>query len=152
MQRIKFEIKQADLQRVFHRAIKVTKELVDYTMEQIEKQLNEYMNELIEFIDQQRGNWAPLSEGWVKFKASHGLDPRILISKGDYIKSIKVVRNGDTFAITAEGNEKLAEYLEFGTQHMPARPHWAHINIQIKYQMASSILRLVRKKALELSK
>lgn len=96
-------------------------------------------------IRQTEPGWPPLSPAYARHKANHGLDPRMLIATGAYVKSIVVRRHGmNAFSVApsedplvdSEGRPTgytltdLGAWLEFGTvnpdgsQKMPPRPHW----------------------------
>ena len=111
----------------------------------VEKKMNEFVKELVRYVEEQQGSWAALSPGWQKYKALHGLDPRILIATGGYLRSIKLKVEGNKFQIVAEGHEDIAKYLEFGTSKMPARPHWTIIELQIRYTLATMTRAYVNK-------
>ncbi len=86
-------------------------------------------------IREQRIPLAGLSRSWRKFKARHGLDPRILIATGAYVASIQprqlskdrwmvAPAAGVTMANRNRAMSTLGLWLEFGTSGMPARPHF----------------------------
>ncbi len=95
----------------------------------------EFADDLKRIIEQQAFAWVPLSSGYARKKQMLGQDPRILIATGAYVNAIQAVQTatGDwEVAVPATplpNSSKhtlrdLAMWLEFGTQHMPARPHW----------------------------
>ncbi len=85
-----------------------------------------------------------LSPRWLARKAQAGADDRTAIATGHYLASIKVIKktrkrrptefiigfDPRTRARSLDGEtqdiplNKVARFLEHGTQHMPARPHW----------------------------
>lgn len=65
---------------------------------------------------------APLSVSWTAQKAKLGLDPRILIATGDYLRSMRAVNAGKGRAKVELDARKFLR-LEYGTRTMPARPH-----------------------------
>jgi hypothetical protein len=79
-------------------------------------------------------NWVPLSEKYKKYKAKHGLDPRMLIATGDYINAITVIQRADgTVEVGLRDQIHLPSGLpvktlmrihEYGTSTIPARPWW----------------------------
>lgn len=108
------------------------------------KRLEYYKNELRRYIEDQKGNWVPLNVTYLQHKQALGLDERILIATGNYINSFKVVVNGNQIGIAAEGYEELGKWLEYGTSRMPARPHWSHIDLQIRYTLANQVKQYMR--------
>jgi len=91
----------------------------------VEQVAQQYFDEIKDTIQKQKGKWVPLTPEYQAFKARYGLDPRILIATGGYEQSIVVEQvNSYSWKVYPKGNEKLAEWLEFGTSSMPSRPHW----------------------------
>jgi hypothetical protein len=95
----------------------------------------EFADDLKELIERQLFAWVPLSSGYARYKRRMGLDPRILIATGRYVNSIEPQPDGKGGWVIGVPDEPLspgsrytlkdlARWLEFGTQHMPARPHW----------------------------
>lgn len=109
-------------------------------------------------IYRQLYNWVPLATGTAKAKEALGLDPRILIATGAYVKNIKArprVGRGGCSAVWVVGNsdrlhpgdtftyKELSRWLEFGTKRsgqvvIPARPHfrpvWARFVVSVNDQ------------------
>jgi len=81
-------------------------------------------------------NWPPLSPKYLAMKERTGLDTRILIASGKYVRSIKSIRTVDEdkgvmYSVGPVGKTAnkipltlLARWLEYGTTKMPAREHW----------------------------
>jgi len=85
-------------------------------------------------------HWPPLSPLYVQQKAKRGLDPRTLIARMEYLKSIRVRSTRDqkgdqTYTVGVPQYAKhysgltfmqLAAIHEYGTRdrRVPARPHW----------------------------
>ena len=77
---------------------------------------------------------APLSPTYVAWKDRMGLDPRVLIATGKYVRAIGYVETpyGGIVGLvrkTRKGKKPLPyallqRWLEYGTRKMPARPHW----------------------------
>lgn len=95
----------------------------------------EFADDLKMLISRQLIAWVPLNPKYKRHKRKMGLDPRILIATGRYIESIQPIQQPDggwIVSVPAEplrGGSKytlkdLARWLEYGTRHMPARPHW----------------------------
>jgi len=95
----------------------------------------EFADDLKALITRQLIAWVPLNKKYAKKKRMLGLDPRILIATGRYVNSIKPIAQQDGSWVVSVPNEPLrqgskytlkdlARWLEYGTQHMPARPHW----------------------------
>ena len=73
---------------------------------------------------------------YLEWKIAMGYDKRILIRTGAYLDSIRSYKSGKRgWAVRIHHSRKvrerkgltmqqLAQYLEFGTRNMPARPHW----------------------------
>lgn len=93
-------------------------------------------------IESQSMGHADLSSKWSDYKSSHGLDPRTLIATGEYLESFKVTRIGTrTWKLHPEGQEELAEWLEYGTRTMPARPHWYYVNDSIESLIRDALIK-----------
>lgn len=95
----------------------------------------EFADDLKQLIESQAFAWVPLSSGYAKRKQMLGQDPRILIATGRYVNALTPVQTpeGDWVVgipatpLSAGSRytlQDLARWLEFGTQNMPARPHW----------------------------
>jgi hypothetical protein len=95
----------------------------------------EFADDLKSIISRQLIAWVPLSPAYKKRKRILGLDPRILIATGRYVNSIQPVEQADGSWVVSIPEEPLrpgsrytlkdlARWLEYGTQTMPARPHW----------------------------
>jgi len=145
-----FKIEERDIQKAVKKIVQQSQELFEYITHQTKLELEKYAEDLRDFIKEQKGNWEELSEQYKAYKQRKGLDPRILIATGKYLNSIKVVQEGTRFKIVPEGYEELAQYLEFGTSRMPARPHWTYIDIQIRYTLINTLRLLASKKALQI--
>jgi len=113
---------------------------------QLKKQAEAISKLVKDVIYQQLFKLHPLSPKYFQQKVKKGLDLRILIATGDYVKSIKVLRIEDKElgVIYQVGFpkrlhkpskltfEQLAYWLEFGTKKMPARPHWRVVWARVK--------------------
>ena len=85
-----------------------------------------------EKIEGQRYAWPALVPSTVAYKKSHSLDPRILIATRTYVDNIGAYETDGGWyagvpAMVLPGGITLAALssaLEFGTETMPARPHW----------------------------
>jgi len=95
----------------------------------------EFADDLKSIISRQLIAWVPLSSKYKTRKRVLGLDPRILIATGRYVNSIQPIQQDDGSWVVSVPEEPLrpgskytlrdlARWLEYGTQHMPARPHW----------------------------
>ena len=142
--KIKFKADIEDVKRAglsFGGILKETqKEANEYKKKQyklVKKLANLFKLELIQTIQKQDLELAPLTDSYLQSKKNKGLDERILIATGEYIKSIKVRpykggKNIRKVSIAPEGQHKntnltnleIAFMLENGTKNMPARPHW----------------------------
>lgn len=83
----------------------------------------------------QRYKHVALNPLYRRWKVKHGLDPRILIATGKYVESIVARKQnkttwlvapaaGETFGKAGRAMSTLGLWLEYGTKHMPARPHF----------------------------
>lgn len=72
-------------------------------------------------ILKQEYTWVPLRRSTVQRKDVYG-ESRLLVMTQDYVRSLGVreVPGG----VEAVGDGRLGRRLEYGTAHMPARPHW----------------------------
>jgi hypothetical protein len=95
----------------------------------------EFADDLKAIIERQMIAWMPLSGPYKSYKRRMGLDPRILIATGRYVNSIQPIEQPDGTWLVSVPKEPLrpgsrytlrdlARWLEYGTQNMPARPHW----------------------------
>ena len=86
-------------------------------------------------IKDQIYTWTPLTAAYAKEKEEKKLDPRILIATGGYIEAFKVTST-KTAVFAGVPNDPLpsnpnvtfgllGNWLEYGTDRMPARPHYA---------------------------
>lgn len=76
--------------------------------------------------------WAPLSEGYKKFKKSHNLSPNIWEATGYLAESIIYYKRDNYYVVGIAPNKRypnsktnvlfVAKCMEFGTRYMPARP------------------------------
>lgn len=91
-------------------------------------------NDAVDAIENQTFHWKPLSEKYLKWKKSQGLDERILVATEEYKNSISWGEVGNkVWAGISPGAEHessglpmsiLARIHEFGTKTIPARPLW----------------------------
>jgi hypothetical protein len=95
----------------------------------------EFADDLKAILDRQLIAWVPLNKEYALRKRLLGLDPRILIATGRYVNSIQPLQQPDGSWVVGVPEEPLgagskytlrdlARWLEYGTQRMPARPHW----------------------------
>ena len=99
----------------------------------------DFATDLRRIISSQVFAWAPLSPAYAKRKKRLGLDPRILIATGAYIKAIQAMPNDDgSWRVDVPNTplspkskytlRDLAHWLEWGYTSgntvMPPRPHW----------------------------
>lgn len=113
------------------------------------KFLNHISKRLKEVIKNQEYNWQPLSPKYAEWKKRMGLDPRTLVSKGDYVDAIGVYEKPEGKYVGFKPGEKhrslnwdgtyfyldyvkLARILEFGNRKVPARPHWRPVASEAK--------------------
>lgn len=114
-----------------------------------------------------------LSPRWLARKAEAGADDRTAIATGHYLASIRVIKRSrkgrptefhigfhpNTRARDLNGNvqdvtlNKVARFIEHGTQHMPARPHWGpHLRLmrreapKVRMFIANSVAKELGKK------
>jgi len=111
---------------------------VDNVDETIENIIREYLEEKREefeaYIEQDVFGLAPLSDRYLRWKLSKGLDPRTLIATGTYLAAIKLapvdiggwgigILHGE-YGDNGQPLKAIGEALEYGTSRMPPRPHW----------------------------
>lgn len=123
----------------------------------------EFADDLKAIITRQLIAWVPLNPKYVQRKRLLGLDPRILIATGRYVSSIQPIPQPDGSWVVGVPNESLragskytlqdlARWLEYGTQKMPARPHWRPARniwrtkiVQIKQRLRFDLVQALRK-------
>lgn len=95
------------------------------------------LKEVVKFIESQPSDWVPLAPYTVKKKGS----ATMLIDTGEYLANLKVVNpeqfhyfvgavSGEPHGSSGLDMATLADYLEFGTRKMPARPHFRPIALR----------------------
>jgi len=100
-----------------------------------EEMAKEFADDLRAILARQLISWRPLSPKYRLYKSRMGLDPRILIATGRYVQSIQALQQPDGSWVVGVPDEPLrpgskytlkdlARWLEYGTMHMPPRPHW----------------------------
>lgn len=106
-----------------------------------------------DWIEAQRFDHAPLSEGYEAHKAATGLDTRILIATRFYLDSIghyidprdpSVQYVGVPDAIHEPSGvdlKILADWLEYGTVSMPARPHYLIVHRHVMKTLPLQLMR-----------
>lgn len=115
-------------------------EVIERAQEIIKDELDRAKDELISAILSGSLGLAPASMAWQQYEATHGLDPRTLISTGEYLDSFTVSRIGmRTWKLHPEGQEDLAQALEYGTKGTVARPHWMFINDKLPARLRSAL-------------
>lgn len=123
----------------------------------------EFADDLKALITRQLIAWVPLNKKYARKKRMMGLDPRILIATGRYVSSIQPIAQQDGSWVVALPDEKLrpgskytlkdlGRWLEYGTRHMPARPHWRPARniwrtklLQIKERLKFNMVQELRK-------
>jgi hypothetical protein len=80
--------------------------------------------------------WTPLSVSWLYFKKQHGLPEHPWEATGYMLSAIRVIKKGNNYVVGIPQNLryppvngkqgsnvlKIARCLEYGTEHIPARP------------------------------
>lgn len=114
---------------------------------------------IVSGIQSQSYGHAPLSASTKEYKARKGLDSRILIATGTYIKSIEVwrddentwcvgVKKGTRHPSNGEDVGQIGLWLEYGTSNMPARPHWRVESNKLKARIKKKVTEELRKNIL----
>lgn len=143
-------IRTSGMKRVGKNPYSVVSDIVnDFVMVTTKNEINnlarEIVREIKRIIRSQSLTWKPLSPSYVRRKRRLGWDSRILIATQQYINAIRAwvdesqedkdrrrVFIGVTGTHTVTINRRaytvsmvdLANWLEFGTTRMAARPHW----------------------------
>ena len=120
-------------------ALEAWNDVVDQDGRQI---ANLFKDDLQKLVRAQSEPWPPLSPKYLQRKIKLGMDQRMLIASGNYLKKIRALRAGvgrwvveppDTIMEPTKLNPKpkftyrqLAVVLESGsmTRNIPPRPHW----------------------------
>ncbi len=102
----------------------------------------------------------PTSEEFTQWKKRHGFDTRTLVMTKEYMNSIIVFEapignKKNYYAVSVGVVDKphsrakvamslLAKWLEYGTKHMPARPHWRVVweGFRVRIPMYSEKIRI----------
>jgi len=96
-----------------------------------------FVRRVREGIEQQTRGFAPLSP---KYAARKKGDPRILVSTGAYLRSIRATARGKGQAVVEAGS--VGAFHERGTSRMPPRPHWAPALMEM--QVSPKVQKLIR--------
>lgn len=112
-----------------------------------------------DLIESQELDMAPLEEAYRARKVAEGKDDRILIRRGDFLNSIKVLditSNGDEMTVfigvedgiteTGIRMEELAYYIEYGTENQPARMPFQLSWEAMRNEMAREVQDRIRQK------
>lgn len=99
----------------------------------LEHEANRFVADLRTAIRDQTLRLKPLNPKYKKWKKRMGLDPRILIATGKLLAAYQVERlpSGRGFVVNVARRKQHGVWLstidrahEYGTGHLPARPHW----------------------------
>lgn len=103
----------------------------------LEEIAQDMADDVVKYIEKQPHYWPVLKERYREWKLRNELDERMLIATGDYIDSIGIqqIKRGKGVQIrvgvpnkTIEDTDlkydQLARIHEYGTETIPARPHW----------------------------
>lgn len=109
---------------------------------------------VVDSIESQTGNWAPLSPVWTKKKVYLNLDPRILVATGEYLRSFQVELGPLRGSVLS--HQVLGRWIEYGTfgvpntkmeklpGRMPARPHLIPALDQVTTRLPGRVRKEVR--------
>ena len=106
-----------------------------HTSERVGKYIaKSFSNEIKDRIRHQTFRHQPLKIAYRNRKIKQGLDPRTLIATGEYVNHIRARKiNATTYTVGVPNTihspsglpyRSLARIHEFGTDKIPARPHW----------------------------
>jgi hypothetical protein len=107
----------------------------------LKKEADRFQKDLVSAIANQTLRLKPLSRPYKAYKKTMGLDPRILIATGKLLNAYMVepLRSGRGYAITVARRKQKGVWLstidrahEYGTGHLPARPHWRPVIAKFK--------------------
>lgn len=106
-------------------------------------------------IEAQAFGHAPLNKDYREQKKNKGLDSRILIATGQYVRSITYWKEGKGSWVagirrgaTHSGGVDMAQlgkWLEYGTKNMPARPHFRPIAREMRKGIKKGYSTAIRK-------
>lgn len=123
----------------------------------IEELAKDILDELREIVEKQKYKWFPLTPEYLEAKKKAGLDLRIYLATRELIdEGIGVYKKGKSiFVGPLKGKhskskltyQKLAQYLEYGTENIPARPLWRPLKSSVKRR--SKILKKAYAKAMK---
>jgi len=126
--------------------------LLEQARKEVIKVLNKAKEDIIKDVEGQSIPLEALSEKYAAYKASHGLDTRILISTEAYLHSLKVEKiDSNTFILHPTGSttrglsmESLGTMLEYGSGRLPSRPHWVYQKGPVKNEVTKKLTDLIR--------
>lgn len=107
----------------------------------LKKEADRFQGELVNAISNQTLKLKPLSRPYKQWKKRMGLDPRILIATGKLLDAYMVepLRSGKGFVVAVARRKQKGVWLstidrahEYGTGHLPARPHWRPVIAKFK--------------------
>lgn len=99
----------------------------------LEHEANRFVADLRTAIRDQTLRLKPLNRKYKQWKKIMGLDPRILIATGKLLNAYQVQKlpSGKGYVVTVARRKQRGVWLstidrahEYGTAHLPARPHW----------------------------
>lgn len=171
MPRRKKKTKREIRQFIEINVIEPLKRAVRVAENEIERLAGEVRDELVETIESQSLPLTPLSPAYLAWKQAKGLDTRILIRTGHYLRHIEKEKtvsgpmiayfigvNRKARAVDEEGRETdlplwlLAQFLEYGTRYMPARPHWRPVKQRMQSRKRQYQQRIMRRIRMEIAK
>lgn len=119
-------------------------EAVDGAVDQLERIGKSIQRKIRAHVRNQDLDWAPLQSDTIRKKGF----AKVYMRRGDYIRSIKVEvdrrENGAELRVYPEGDhysgldmQTLADYLEYGTKNIQARPLWRPVYAELDSMRAT---------------
>jgi hypothetical protein len=123
------------------------------TLNILKQEADKFLADLKEAIESQTLNMKPLNRKYKAWKIRKGLDPRILIATGKLLAAYQVQKlppgHGDGYVINVARRKQRGVWLstidrahEYGTGHLPARPHWRPVIAKFKIRKQEVALRI----------
>lgn len=133
---------EANAKQKMSRLAKALKEAAAFVpLPILKKEADRMVKDLRTAISDQTLRLKPLSRPYKKWKKKMGLDPRILIATGKLLNAymVSALPSGRGYVVSVARRKQNGVWLstidrahEYGTGHLPARPHWRPVIAKFK--------------------